>query len=320
MSAGDLSEFAVRPRLMLVHQPLAFAGLDAFTGAADTDVPAVPLFRERPDAGRLIEQHLGLVTALQAHVSVASLADVLGPSGVRRHRETLASCINLLFAHDAMITLPWLPDAYIPAAMREPVRRRETYVYADIAAALGLRPLLSVPERLYLEGGDVFPIAHDGVRRLLVGHGPRTSSETPRYLRDTLVADGIVDEIVAIELAPWRLNLDGCCFPVARTTVVVNPASLVAARRYFRDGELDVDPLTCLAALGFTALEASRDESFLLQACNFACVGAGKLIAYGMTERINHQLRQRGLDVTAVAGTELVKGNGGPHCLTRPIY
>lgn len=320
MNTGDLSEFAARPRLILVHQPLAFAGLDAFTGAADTDVPAVPLFRERPEPTSLIEQHFGLVRALQAHVDVAYLADVLGPSGTRRHRETLATCINLLFAHDALITLPWLPDVYIPAAMKEPVRRQETHVYADVAAALGLRPLLGVPEGMYLEGGDVFPIAHDGVRRLLVGHGPRTSSKTPEYLRDTLVADGIIDEIVAIELAPWRLNLDGCCFPVDRTTVVVNPASLVGARRYLQDGELEVDPLTYLAELGFTALEASRDESFLLQACNFACVGERRVIAYGMTERINDLLRQRGLDVTAVAGTELVKGNGGPHCLTRPIY
>jgi len=320
MTTGDLSEFAVQPRLVLVHQPHAFGGFDAFAETAETELLATTLFRARPDLQQLCEQHDSLVRALEARVRVATVADVLGRSGARRHRDLLSSCPNLLFAHDAMVTLPWLPGAFIPAAMKARIRRPETRIYADVAAELGLRPLLEVPEGLFLEGGDVFPIAHDGVRRLLVGYGPRTSAETPRYLRDTLVSDGIVDEVIAIEVAAWRLNLDGCCFPVDRDTVVVHRGSLVGARRYLSDGELDVDPVAHLVELGFTPVEATRDESFLLQACNFACLGQRRLVAYGMTERINDLLRRRGIEVVSVDGSELVKGNGGPHCLTRPIY
>jgi arginine deiminase len=39
-----------------------------------------------------------------------------------------------------------------------------------------------------------------------------------------------------------------------------------------------------------------------------------------MTDRINDLLRGAGLDIIGMDGDELVKGNGGPHCMTRPVY
>jgi N-dimethylarginine dimethylaminohydrolase len=59
--------------------------------------------------------------------------------------------------------------------MRKPVRREEPAVLAGALASLGLRELFSMPVDVFLEGGDVIPLARDGRRTLLVGFGPRTS-------------------------------------------------------------------------------------------------------------------------------------------------
>ncbi|NIO19642.1 MAG: hypothetical protein GTN76_02550, partial [Candidatus Aenigmarchaeota archaeon] len=52
---------------------------------------------------------------------------------------------------------------------------------------------------------------------------------------------------------------------------------------------------------------------------NIFVVESGKVISYDWNTRINSELEKRGLDVIPIVGTELVKGAGGPHCMTCPI-
>jgi N-dimethylarginine dimethylaminohydrolase len=155
---------------------------------------------------------------------------------------------------------------------------------------------------------------------LLVGYGPRTSEGTLHYLRETLVRDGLVDEIVGIHLAPWRLNIDGCFFPVSGNTIVTNRDSVLDGVVLDGRGTRSIDPFTWFPDHGFGLVEVTREESFFQQVCNFACLGANRVVAYGMNERVNNILRDRGLEVRSVPGDQLVKGNGGPHCMTRPIF
>jgi N-dimethylarginine dimethylaminohydrolase len=81
-----------------------------------------------------------------------------------------------------------------------------------------------------------------------------------------------------------------------------------------------LDPLPYFKDHGFEIIEATKEESYFQQACNFVCLGTKKLVAYNMTERINEALRTRSFEVIGIEGDELVKGNGGPHCMTRPFY
>ena len=321
MLGEDLSEYCVAPELFIVHDPTPFDAFRQFQKiTSQAELLTTSLFREQPNAGLLRAQHAAFVDTLRGHVSVAYLADILGASPPSSLASEFSQNPNYVFSHDALVTLPWVPDGFVRASMKQPLRRKEPRLLAKAAEILGLKEILRMPEHLFLEGGDVFPICHSGLRALLLGFGPRTSEQTAFFLRDTLILDGVIDQIIAVRIAPWRLNIDGCFFPVSGNTIVCNPDSVLDGIVIGADYTYPIQPLDFFRELGFSFVEATKDESFFQQACNFACLGSGDLVAYSMTTTINDALRLRGLSIMDVQGSELVKGNGGPHCMTRPIY
>jgi N-dimethylarginine dimethylaminohydrolase len=319
--ALDLSEHSVTPNLFLVHDPVAFDAFGDFDGIADAaTLLSRFLFRERPDTARLQQQHRELVGILSKSVNVLYLSDVMKDAADQTLLAQFRANPNLVFTHDSIVTLPWAPGGYIPGNMKKDIRRQEPAVMARVAEALGLEEIVAMPPECWFEGGDVMPFCYDGKKTLLVGYGPRTSEQTLLFLRDTIMTDGLADEIIGFRLAPWRLNIDGCFFPVSRYVAVANRDSIEGGLLIDRERVQPLDPVAYLEKQGMKIIDASREESFFMQACNFACLRAGELAAYGMTERINDILRGMGFQVTSFCGDDLVKGNGGPHCMTRPIY
>jgi N-dimethylarginine dimethylaminohydrolase len=307
--------------MLIVHDPTDFGAFRDFGSATDNqELLAKFLFREPPDVERLRGQHRHFVEVLRRHVPVRYLADILSGSHFRDFENYLSSNPNYLYTHDALMTLPWAPGGYILGNMKKAVRRDEAAVLARAADQLGLKEIVKIPPHLYLEGGDLIPFCYGGKRAFLMGYGPRTSKETLFFLRETLMSDGIVDEIIGFQLAEWRLNIDGCFFPVSDRIAVAQPDSIVGGLLLGRNRAEPIEPLEFFQRLGFTIIEATREESYLMQACNFVCLDRAILVAYSITERINGLLRAQGLEIIGVPGDELVKGNGGPHCMTRPIY
>lgn len=88
-----------------------------------------------------------------------------------------------------------------------------------------------------------------------------------------------LDEIVAVRLPEWRMNLDGVLVPVADDTVVAHPGSIEAAFVRDRQGERTVDLLGLLRELGMTVIEVTREESMAMQACNCLCLGNRRVIS-----------------------------------------
>lgn len=317
----DLSEHAVTPSLFLVHDPVAFDAFGEFGGIADgSTLLSRFLFRERPDPARLQQQHRDLVDILSRSVNVLYLRDIIKDAAERTLLAQFQANPNLVFTHDSIVTLPWVPGGYILGNMKMGIRRQEPAVMRRVADALGLEEIITVPPEHWFEGGDLMPFCYDGKKALLIGHGPRTSEQTLLFFRDTIMADGLVDEIIGFRLASWRLNIDGCFFPISRHVAVANRDSIEGGLLIDRERVEALDPVAYLEGQGMQIIDASREESFFMQACNFACLRAGELAAYGMTERINDIIRGLGFRVTSFCGDELVKGNGGPHCMTRPIY
>jgi N-dimethylarginine dimethylaminohydrolase len=176
-----------------------------------------------------------------------------------------------------------------------------------------------LPEGLVLEGGDVVPFSRGDRRCLLVGYGPRTTRGTLDFLRDVLIP-GYIDEIIGISLAPWRINLDGALVPVANDVVVAQPDSLLEAILMDDTGSSPVDVLELLRDTGAAILEVTVEESIHQQACNCLCLGDRKIICYDLCQRICDLLRAHEVRAFTVPGSELVKGRGGPRCMSRPIY
>jgi N-dimethylarginine dimethylaminohydrolase len=321
MNSENFSEYSVKPELIIVHDPTEFGAFGDFSSVPDDRALLSKfLFRAQPNVDALHAQHAGFVEVLRQNLTVTYLTDILGKSQLPSFRDYFIANANHMFTHDALITLPWIPDGYILANMKKPIRQTEPEVMRKIAELLELKEIMKMPPELYLEGGDVIPFCYDNKKVLLIGYGPRTSLESLYFLRQTLVKERMVDEIIGFKLADWRLNIDGCFFPVSRDLAVSHRESILGGIFLGADYSQEINPLAFFKMLGFAIIEATRDESYYMQACNFVCLGANRFVAYNITDRINAILRTHGLKINGVHGDQLVKGNGGPHCMTRPVY
>ena len=316
--ASGPAEHATAPRLLLVHDPSRVGALDALDDVADASLEETILFRSRPDAAAYAAQHAAFVATLRAHAGpVVYLTDLLDGDEFLAMAGTSP---NLVFTRDSLVTLPWLGDVYVKGRMARAVRQGEPEVLRAAVETLGLRELLAVPDDLVLEGGDVVPFAHHGRRVLLVGYGNRTQLATVRFLAEALVP-AHADEVVGIRLAPWRINLDGGLLPVADDVVVCHRESILEGRLLDARGERPIDVLAWLEhELGFRIVAATLDESVYGQACNAVCLGGRRIVYYDLNPRVAELLRQHDVEALLTPGSELVKGRGGPRCMTRPIY
>jgi N-dimethylarginine dimethylaminohydrolase len=312
---APVSEYEAAPVRFLVHDPAETRALERLLEIPADELSERSLFRAHPDPKRFAREHAALVGLLEsAGVEAVRLAGVVDEGG----RRALDENPNHVYTRDAAITLPWLPGRFLRGAMRQPVRRGEPEVLAAALGALGLEEIL-VPQECFLEGGDVIPLAYGGRRALLVGFGPRTSREGIDLLWRHL-HPWALDEIVGVEILPERMNLDGVLVPVADDTVIVDRSSIVRSFLLEPNGEQQVDVVGLLCKLGLQALDVTREEATVLQACNCCCLGGRRVVAYDLCARVAQKLRARDIEVLTAPGREMIKGTGGPRCMTRPLY
>ena len=311
----NLSEHRVAPSAVIVHDPVRWGALGVF----DDDLAKTReqfLFEERPDPDVYSGQVQGFHDRLRGLVKQVLHLDQLvedAPDSI------FAVNPNHIFTRDSAVTLPWAPGHYIACNMARPIRSREPDIMAKALSVLGLKPLMALPSALPLEGGDVIPLCYDGKRGLFVGHGPRTALATIEYLAEQLIPHWL-DEIIAILLSPRRINLDGAFCPVDEGLAIVNRESLLEARRYDAAGGRELPLEQAFDEAGLKLIDVSFEDSRARQACNCFCAGDRQVVMYDLCPSVAEAVAAAGLTVTTVSGSELVKGNGGPRCMTRPIY
>jgi N-dimethylarginine dimethylaminohydrolase len=302
----------------MVHDPVAAGAFYAFDRVND-DSRLEPdlLFRARPDAAPYAAQHALLVRTIAAHIGrVVYLHALIGdePSF-----ELTRTNPNQVFTRDSLITLPWSPEAFFCARMKPPQRRNEANTMKAAAERLGLREVMRLPPNIFLEGGDIIPFAYKGRRSLLVGWGPRSTPEAIDFLQQEFLPD-YADEVIALHLAPWRMNLDGGFVPVADDVVVADMSSILGAELVEPHARRTLDLWDMLRGLGISVIDTTPEESVYAQSCNCLCLGDRSVICYDLCPRVIGLLGQSRIHVHSVPGGELIKGRGGPRCMTRPIY
>lgn len=167
-----------------------------------------------------------------------------------------------------------------------------------------------------LEGGDfVFLDEHT----LSIGYGPRTNLKGITQLIHGLTKSQ-VDEVISVPLPPYVIHLDQVFSVVESNLCIVHEPSLLHdhARISQRGKVVEMPFLDYLKSKEFELITVNKEEVMQFGA-NTCAIEPGKIIMYEWNTRIITELERHSVDVIPIQGAELVKGGGGPHCMTCPI-
>lgn len=187
-----------------------------------------------------------------------------------------------------------------------------------------------------IEGGDVLVLSRD---TLLVGLSQRTTEQAIETLAQRLLIENpILKQVLVMQIPIKRayMHLDTVFtmvdydkflfFPGIRDTVYMYRLSRGANNRVhaeqlgsIKEGlELGLGhSVQIIYSGGSTSYEASREQ--WNDSTNTLAVAPGKVIVYNRNQLTNKILRKAGIETIEIEGSELVRGRGGPRCMSMPL-
>ncbi len=251
---------------------------------------------------------------------------------------------NLLFTRDSSV---WVRDRVAITSLAMPARERETQltelIYRDHARFRGT-PKIHGWQHEHVEGGDVLLLA-PGV--VAIGVGERTTPAGAERLARQLFRADLAHTVLAVPIAQERatMHLDTVCTMVDVDKIVMYPnvadhlqAYTVTVRDRAGDSDSDRDlvlavtepePFLVAAAkamqidtlhqidTGLDPVTAEREQWD--DGNNTLALAPRVAVAYERNVETNARLEEAGIEVIAIAGSELGSGRGGPRCMSCPI-
>lgn len=205
-----------------------------------------------------------------------------------------------------------------------------------------------------VEGGDVHPVRDD---LLILGFSDRSSPAALDQLCEILFAEGSVTDVVVVVMPGERsaIHLDMIFTQVDRELCIVYPPHFVGPerlavlhRRKGQDGVREMPNFfAALQAVEFPleaifcggAYRPVQEREQWASACNFVSVRPGVVVGYQRNDATMREMEKAGFEIVpavdfltgdhpleedaraviTVEGGELVRGGGGPRCMTLPL-
>ncbi len=286
MATGYGCQSMVEPvRRVLVRRP------DAAFGVAD---PARWHYTGRPDLEVARGEHDALVEILHR-----AGAEVL------YHDAPLPDLADAVFVHDPAI----VTDAgAIVLRMGKPLRRGEEEAMASCLVGAGVPVLARLDGDALAEGGDLLWLDHD---TLAVGISFRTNREGLRQL--TAVLEPIGVQAIAVPL-PYGDGPDACLHLMSLISLLDHDLAVVHLPL------LPVPFVDLLRRRGIQLVEAPVQE-LATMGPNVLALEPRRCVMLAGNPITTARLEAAGCSVLTYRGDELsLKAEGGPTCLTRPIW
>jgi len=188
-----------------------------------------------------------------------------------------------------------------------------------------------------IEGGDVAVFSDKAVG---IGYSERTSCGAIEYVADKLLNGGF-EKVIVFDMEKRRsmMHLDDILTMIDYNKIIANPILEKRINIYevTKGGnkELKVSCFTDNLAKIFEKVLGINDiqvikcgggdpivsvrEMWTLGA-NVLTVEPGKVIAFGRNDITNELLDKNGVKLLITPDSELVKGRGGPRCMSMPLY
>jgi arginine deiminase len=249
---------------------------------------------------------------------------------------------NLLFTRDSSV---WIRDHVAISSLAMPARTRESQltelIYTHHPRFAGT-PDIHGWRSEFVEGGDILLLA-PGV--VAVGVGERTTPAGAERLARQMFSAGLAETMLAVPITQERatMHLDTVCTMVDVDKIVMYPnvahhlqayTVTVEERTGDADHEMvlhvaDAEPFLVAAAkamridtlhqidTGLDPVTAEREQWD--DGNNTLAIAPRVAVAYERNTETNARLEEAGIEVIAIAGSELCSGRGGPRCMSCPI-
>ena len=222
------------------------------------------------------------------------------------HEEPLPGLADSVFVFDPVLVTD---RGTLVLSMGKEGRRGEEEPLARTLQACGVPVYGRLEGDARVEGGDTMWLDHD---TLAVGRGFRTNAEGVRQLRGLLEPLGasVVDYDLPYFTGPEAcLHLLSALSPVADDLAVAYPPLMPVAF------------WTELRRRGVRLLEVPEEEFLRTMATNVLCVAPRRCVMLEGSPVTRRLLEEAGCEVVTFPGEPLsFKAEGGPTCLTRPVW
>jgi dimethylargininase len=246
-----------------------------------------------PDPGLLARQHEAfgqLLADLGCEVEIANAASGLVDATYVRDPGLVTGAGAVLFQ------------------MAKPARAAEPALLGDALAAAGVPVAARLTGAARADGGDFIWLDE---HTMLAGRSYRTNAEALRQLTRILSAEGVTLESADLphDRGPAHvLHLMSLISPVDDDLAVVYPPLAPVAL------------MQTLAERGIRVIPVDGDE-YEAMGCNVLAIGPRRVLMLNGNPRTRAALESAGCEVHGYDGSEIsLKGDGGPTCLTAPIW